>query len=102
MPKFLFFNANGLTGKAEDILDFAENEQCDIGIIVETWLRDTDSSIIRRPIFNVTKPSNEILLRGGRRGKGGILGFPTSDNHEVRIVETDIEQKWIVFETHEV
>ena len=49
MPKLMFFNANGLAGKADGVLRFVKEQSVDCCFIVETWLRDTDSTGRLRP-----------------------------------------------------
>ena len=90
----MFFNANGLAGKADGVLRFVKEQSVDCCFIVETWLRDTDSTGRLRPFLNVTRYSEEILERGGRRGQGGILGFcePEWDN--------DIRELYVNTEKH--
>ncbi len=73
MPRFALFNANGLVGKADEILDFAQLQNIDTFFVVETWLQQNSSTAILRPFLNVTQVSNQIIA-GGKRGRDGILG----------------------------
>jgi hypothetical protein len=91
MPKFGFFNANGLQGKADEIIDFVHTHNIDIFFVVETWLNPNDSTYIIRPFLNVTQDTNQVIAAGGRRARDGILGFTVTPalNNFIRILEID-------------
>jgi hypothetical protein len=93
MPKIAFFNANGLAGKAEAILEFAKEQDIDIFFVAETWMIPDTSSPIRQPFLNITKPIKGILT--GRTGTGGILGFCKPEFRPViRTIEIDKENNY--------
>ena len=77
MIKFAFFNANGLHGKADKVLDFVAKEGIDITFLVETWLSKDASSPISHPILNVTRRSDEILM-------GGVAEHKAASSRSVR------------------
>lgn len=91
----MFFNANGLAGKADGVLRFVKEQAVDCCFIVETWLKETDSTGRLKPFVNLTRNSEEILERGGRRGRGGILGFcsPEWDN-DIRVISSAPEKHY--------
>lgn len=83
------FNANGLSGKDPEILDFSYSQGIDVFCIVETWLTPLKTTVIRNPCLNLTHENNEILV-GGRRGKGGVLVFTSPDyTNSTRVVYAD-------------
>ena len=66
MPRVGLFDANGLVGKADEILDFANTQRIDGFFIVETWLNENSSTAILRPFLHLTQVTNQIIF-GGRR-----------------------------------
>ena len=66
------FNANGLSGKADLILNFQKIEEIDIFIILETWLKSQDSSAILKPFVDL-RQKDDLIITGGRRAVGGLL-----------------------------
>ena len=97
------FNANGLTGKAEEIQRFASDNNIDIAITVETWLGDTATPPIRPYIANVTH-TNTQLITGGRRSTGGILvnTFKAAYKGAVRVLKITPEKDAVVLEANGV
>jgi hypothetical protein len=91
------FNANGLAGKADGILNYANQNRIDLFIIVETWLCSVDSSPISHPVINLVNPVFGPIT-GGRRGKGGILVFcqPKWQN-EVQTLVLDPNRNFLIF-----
>lgn len=89
MSKYMFFNTNGLMGKADEILYFVKEHDVDFCFIVETWLTPNSSTIIKNPFINITNYT-ETLIQGGRRAQGGILGFckPTLQQHVLILEQT--------------
>lgn len=83
----MFFNANGLLGKADEISRFVKENDVDFCFIVETWLSPNSSTIIKNPFINIIN-YRENYIEGGRRAQGGILGFCefTLQQH-VRVIE---------------
>lgn len=67
------FNANGLVGKAEDILDVIQQKDINISIILETHL-GIGSSILHNPIVDLRKELNI-----GQRQMGGLMIY-TDEN----------------------
>lgn len=83
------FNANGLNGKDQEILEFSYSQGIDIFCIVETWLTPLKTTVIRNPCLNLTQENNEIIA-GGRRGKGGVLVFTSpAYSNSTRVVYQD-------------
>jgi exonuclease III len=92
-----FFNANGLSGKADTILHFIVEKKIDIFIIAETWLKPSASTLIRNTFINITKPTNFILNNGGRRSLGGIMVVCNPKYRQaLRTVEIDQDQDYII------
>jgi hypothetical protein len=69
------FNANGLVGKAEPILEFIHSNKLNLFFITETLLDDNESTPIRGCFMNLAKPRNNGVITGGRRNTGGIIGM---------------------------
>jgi hypothetical protein len=67
------FNANGLEGKADLILNFSDEQDIDIMFLTETWLKP-NMAPIRNTILNLSKYNYE-LIAAGRRGQGGVLAY---------------------------
>jgi hypothetical protein len=85
-----FFNANGLSGKLELVLDFMENQELDLIFICETYfLPNQHHRGLGRMFLNLTKPDGR-LQSGGRRAIGGIAGYckPALTN-QIRAIHTD-------------
>ena len=93
MLKVALFNCNGLAGKADSILEFAQQQNIDLFFILETWLIDSSSSIFNNTFINITKPriGNNA---GGRIGRNGVLGFCTNPHilPHLRIIYEDPER----------
>jgi hypothetical protein len=68
------FNANGVIGKADAILNFIDNEQLDIFFITETWVGDSQTSPIHGCFLQIGKSKTGVIT-GGRRNNGGIIGI---------------------------
>lgn len=102
MPRFALFNTNGLVGKADSAMQFAQEQNIDIFLLVETWLKPDDSTCIARPFINVTKNANVILDHGGRRGQGGILIFGKPEfRTAVRMIEKCENDNWVILKVLE-
>lgn len=85
----MFLNANGLAGKAESVMDIMANEQIDVCLLVETWLREGASATLLRPFLDLRHASGTFSQRG-RRGKNGIFGISTPEWADVvRVLEED-------------
>ena len=95
MFRVCMFNANSLAGKAEPILQFAEEQAIDLFIVLETWLTPDRSPLINQNFINITKPIKHI--RSGRTGTGGILGFCNPAVRSlIRVVEIDADKDYVV------
>jgi hypothetical protein len=53
--KIACFNACGLVGKAEEIVDFTQQNQINLMVILETHLKENESSVLKRPICDLRK-----------------------------------------------
>lgn len=94
----MFFNANGLLGKADEILYFVKEKDVDFCFIVETWLAPNSSTIIKNPFINIINYRNDFI-EGGRRAQGGILGFCKSTlQQHILILETTTDYCFIKIE----
>ena len=91
-----FFNANGLQGKGECILQFQRNRNLDVMVIVETWLRQEQSSVILQPFMTMSQRADRLIM-GGRRAVGGILVFGNEDfRKEINIMYEDNENNYFI------
>ena len=66
--KIACFNACGLVGKAEEIVDFTQQNQINLMVILETHLKENESSVLKRPICDLRKH-----VHYGERRRGGIM-----------------------------
>lgn len=95
--KIALFNANGLSGKDEVILDFFNTKKIDIFCIVETWNKK-ENSIINNNFTNVTK-NNCNISTGGRRNTGGILCFAKPGLQKlISVLDIDTNSNYVIFE----
>ena len=53
--KIASFNACGLVGKAEEIMDFTRQNKINLVIVLETHFKSFDSSIFTRPLCDQRK-----------------------------------------------
>jgi len=99
--KVAIFNANGLPGKADLIINFLYRHQVDLMFVSETWLAKERSSTIQRTFLNVCKENRNIIV-GGRRATGGILAF-TNEKWQgmVRVVYEDPDGNFAITEAGE-
>ena len=91
------FNANGLAGKADPILNFSQHNELDITVITETWLAPNGNiPILKNIIVNLTNANNEII-QGGRRYTGGVLIFASpAFRNSVRVVFEDPNNNYAI------
>ncbi len=88
MIRFLLFNANGLSGKADAIAQFCTANKVDFAFLVETWLKPGDAPLFGNVIVNMTN-NTDTIIQGGRRATGGILGFsPSGKGEHARLLHT--------------
>jgi exonuclease III len=94
------FNANGLVGKAEAILDCILHMHVNMFIILETHLHD-GSSIFRDTVVDLRKPKTFDHLGRARRQQGGILVYASEDTKpEVNVLYEDPDANFVVLEAH--
>ena len=90
--KLALFNCNGLKGpKPGLILDHARTNGIDILLLVETWQSSHETPLINGHFMKICQPTNDIIQRGGRRARDGILGVAinTNYNDKIRILYQD-------------
>jgi len=99
--KVAIFNANGLPGKADLIINFLCRHQVDLMFVSETWLAKERASAIQRTFLNMCKENRNIIV-GGRRATGGILAF-TNEKWQgmVRVVYEDPDGNFAITEAGE-
>lgn len=98
--RYLLFNANGLSGKADFVYEFFITNQIDICFIIETWNHSYNSSYIFRPFINITR---EKVFRPGRgRMGGGILGMCHPKYlSSIQIIEEDPQANYAILKVGE-
>lgn len=91
------FNCNGISGKADLIFKYCEENNVDYMMLLETWLRETSTNRgLGSPFVNLTKPDNRSIV-GGRRAIGGIAGYKFNNFIEKpRIIHSDIEANYTI------
>lgn len=94
--RIALFNAQGLSGKDGEILEFSHSQHIDVFCIVETWLSPLKTTVIRNPCVNLTQETTR-LITGGRRSPGGILVF-TAPNYQghARVAFTDPTNHFVI------
>ena len=97
------FNANGLVGKAEAVRRLALDQNVDVAITVETWLRKNTAIPLRPHVANIThdKPGT---ITGGRRADGGILVTATNPAylHHIRLAGIGVHQYAVAMEVGDI
>jgi hypothetical protein len=90
------FNANGLSGRLDRVLNFQEENKIDLMLITETHF--TPNSSTKNPIFSHTKTSDGTI-NGGRKAKGGIAGY-LHHTHDPSLIEhliVDPDCNYVIF-----
>ncbi|RKP15808.1 hypothetical protein ROZALSC1DRAFT_26025, partial [Rozella allomycis CSF55] len=97
MSSIAFFNANGVVGKADNIMHFFNSQNIDLLILGETWLSSGDNVPFKNCcVYNACHESDDIILRGGRRGRGGLLILGKKRN-EFFVIKEDPHKRWVLF-----
>lgn len=94
-----FFNANGLSGKLELVLEFMETQELDLIFICETYfLPNQQHRGMGRMFLNLTKPDGRINT-GGRRAIGGIAGYCKPElTNQIRSIHTDVNCNYTILD----
>src|SRR3954454_15262466 len=101
--KVQVFNANGLAGKAEEIMRFAIDNHIDICATLETWLSPMASVPLKPVVANVTQ-TNTGYIDGGHRNTGGILinAFTPAYHTASRLSKTALDGHIVIIDTNGV
>lgn len=101
--KLCLFNANGILGKADEIMHFVRQEHIDICLIVETWLSRNEQPPIGGSFLNICHANDEVIVGGGRRRRDGILCFsPNLSNHIQTSFVDEVDELYGFFELGDI
>ena len=103
--KIGFSNVNGITNKVAGVAEFFRNEQLDILILVETWLRPGTA---RAPLLGVVLDERVVVneaegYRTGRRAREGLLVVANDSlRRDISIVHVSTLKRWVILKVRDL
>ena len=89
-PKVGFVNINGIRTKVDKIKEVMREQDLDVLVLVETWLKVGDNAALRPTVVDIRKD----VRPGMTRGNGGIV-VVAKPGIKVRVEEIDKEKNWV-------